>query len=75
MSDECDPIIEATDDGVIIDESEDGAIECVLDGDGMTVGLDPDTELVERIMWHAGHRGESPEEFLENAIEEELGSQ
>jgi hypothetical protein len=70
--DECDPIIEAGDDGEVLDRSADGAIECVADGEGMTVHVDPERELGERLAWHAGHRGESPDELLADAIREHL---
>jgi hypothetical protein len=42
------------------------------DGDGMTIELDADSELGKRIAWHAGHRGESPDEFLKEAVREQL---
>lgn len=67
---DCPPIIEAPDDGEIIDRTDDGAIECVNDGDGMTVHVDTTTEFGEKLDWIAGHHGESPEEYLRQAIEE-----
>jgi hypothetical protein len=64
--DDLDPIIEARDDGEVLDRSADGAIECVADGEGMTVRVAPDSELGERLARHAGHRGESPDELLDD---------
>jgi hypothetical protein len=72
MSGECDPILVAGDDGEVLDESADGAVACVADGDGMTVRLDPESELGERLTWLAGHRGESPDALLADAIREQL---
>lgn len=72
-----DPIVVAGDDGEILDESADGAIECVEDddGEGMTVRVDPDTELGERIAWAAGHHGETPAEFVREAAQEFIDEQ
>ena len=72
MSD-VDPIIEAGDDGEILDETDDGAIACIEDGDGLTVRVDPESELGELLTWYAGHRGESPDDVLADAIRERIG--
>jgi hypothetical protein len=42
------------------------------DGDGMDVHVDLDSELGKKLAWHAGHRGEDPEEFLKEAVREQL---
>lgn len=70
MSD-CDPIIEAGDQGEIIDRSDDGTIECAEDGDGgLIITIDETTEFGEKLAWHAGHRGASTAEFVEAAARE-----
>lgn len=70
------PIIEAGDDGEILDASRDGEITCIETDDGeLVVEFDPDGELAERIEWMAGHRGEEPEEFVEKAIRESLSGE
>ena len=51
-------------------ESNDSAVACVETGDGLTVHVDPESELGERLTWIAGHRGESPEALLADAIRE-----
>lgn len=67
---DCDPIIEAGDQGEVLDRSDDGTIECVSDGDGITINIDTTTEFGKKLDWMAGHRGLSPEEYLQGAIEE-----
>ena len=69
MSD-VDPILVAGDDGEILDATDDGAVVCVEESGGLAVHLDPESELGERLRWLAGHRGESPETLLADAIRE-----
>lgn len=70
-----DPIRVAGDDGEVLDATDDGAIACVEDGDGLLVHVDPDSELGELLTWHAGHRAESPDDLLADAIEEFIASE
>jgi hypothetical protein len=82
MSDECDPIIEAGDDGEVlaeidvppgaqVDRSADGSITSIVTPEGdWRLSVDTDTEFGEQLAWIAGHRGQSPEELLRETIEE-----
>jgi hypothetical protein len=51
-------------------QSEDLVVE--TDGDGMTIEIDPESELGKRVAWHAGHNAEDPDEFLKEAVREQL---
>jgi predicted transcriptional regulator len=72
MTDECGPILVTGDGGEVLDETADGAVVCVEDGDGLTIHVDAESELGERLTWYAGHRGESPEALLADAIREQI---
>ena len=75
MSDECDPILVADDDGEVLDATDDGAVVCVEESDGLSVHVDPDSELGELLTWYAGHCGENPDDVLADAIREQLDSE
>ena len=69
MSD-VDPIIVAGDDGEILDATDDGAIACIDDGDGLIVHVDPDSELGDLLEREAAHRIETADELLADAIQQ-----
>ena len=72
MTDDVDPIVVAGDDGQVLDETDDGAVACIETSDGLTVHVDPESGLGERLTWIAGHRGENPEALLADAIRERV---
>lgn len=84
MSDECDPITVADDDGEVLRESDvppgarvdrtaDGSITSVVTPDGdWQIHVDTTTEFGARIRRIGHRRGETPEECVQTAIEEFL---
>ena len=65
-----DPIRVAGDDGEVLDATDDGAIACVEDGDGLLVHVDPDSELGELLEREAVYCNESTDELLADAIQQ-----